>query len=106
MNTEFRNKFLNRYVDYAEKEITQESDSFNDAREKVNIMYPKAFELARTVVKRAYPSEDVRTCRTLKQKYGQPLDVVAKDKCFYFSYAKENLDEDENESDRKCQRTF
>ena len=46
MNTEFRNKFLNRYVDYAEKEITQESDSFNDAREKVDSLYPKAFELA------------------------------------------------------------
>ena len=91
MNTEFRNKFLNRYVDYAEKEITQESDAFNDAREKVDSIYPKAFELATKVVKRSYPEEDVATCRTLKQKYGQPLDVVAKDKCFYFSYAKENL---------------
>ena len=96
MNTEFRNKFLNRYVDYAEKEITQESDSFNDAREKVDSLYPKAFELATKVVKRSYPEEDVATCRTLKQKYGQPLDVVAKDKCFYFSYAKENPGEDED----------
>ena len=33
MNTEFRNKILNRYVEHAEKEITQESDSFNGARE-------------------------------------------------------------------------
>ena len=96
MNTEFRNKFLNRYVDYAEKEITQESDGFNDAREKVDSIYPKAFELAKAVVERAYPSEDVKTCRTLKQKYGSPLDVVAKDKCFYFSYAKENPGEDED----------
>ena len=96
MNTEFRNKFLNRYVDYAEKEITQESDSFNDAREKVDSLYPKAFELATKVVKRSYPEEDVATCRTLKQKYGQPLDVVAKDKCFYFSYAKENPEQDED----------
>ena len=96
MNTEFRNKFLNRYVDYAEKEITQESDAFNDAREKVDSLYPKAFELAKLVVERAYPEEDVLTCRSLKQKYGQPLDVVAKDKCFYFSYAKENPSEDED----------
>ncbi len=106
MNTEFRNKFLNRYVDYAEKEITQESDSFNDAREKVDSLYPKAFELATKVVKRSYPEEDVQTCRTLKQKYGQPLDVVAKDKCFYFSYAKENLNEDEDESDRNVSEHF
>ena len=106
MNTEFRNKFLNRYVDYAEKEITQESDNFNDAREKVDSLYPKAFELATTVVKRSYPEEDVATCRTLKQKYGSPLDVVAKDKCFYFSYAKENLNEDEDESDRNVSEHF
>ena len=106
MNTEFRNKFLNRYVDYAEKEITQESDSFNDAREKVDSLYPKAFELASAVVKRSYPEEDVATCRTLKQKYGQPLDVVAKDKCFYFSYAKENLNEDEDEDDRNISEHF
>ena len=106
MNTEFRNKFLNRYVDYAEKEITQESDSFNDAREKVDSLYPKAFELATKVVKRSYPEEDVATCRTLKQKYGSPLDVVAKDKCFYFSYAKENLNEDEDESDRNVSEHF
>ena len=106
MNTEFRNKILNRYIESAEKEITQESDGFNDAREKVDIMYPKAFELATAVVKRSYPEEDVATCRTLKQKYGQPLDVVAKDKCFYFSYAKENLNEDEDESDRDVSEHF
>ena len=106
MNTEFRNKFLNRYGDYAEKEITQESDNFNDAREKVDIMYPQAFELATKVVKRSYPDDDVQTCRTLKQKYGSPLDVVAKDKCFYFSYAKDELGEDEDESDRNVSEHF
>jgi len=91
MNTELRTKILNRYGESAEKEITQESDAFNGAREKVNIMYPKAFNLARLVVQRSYPEEDVATCKSLKQKYGQPLDVVAKDKCFYFSYAKDEL---------------
>ena len=96
MNTEFRNKILNQYGDYAEKEITQESDNFNDAREKVDIMYPKAFAVQKAVVERAYPKEDVLICRSLKQKYGAPLDVVAKDKCFYNSYAKENPGEDED----------
>jgi len=96
MNTEFRNKILNRYSESAEKEITQESDNFNGAREKVNELYPQAFRLATSVVERSYPSEDVATCRTLKQKYGSPLDVVAKDKCFYFSYAKTNPDVDED----------
>jgi len=96
MNTEFRNKILNRYSESAEKEITQESDNFNGAREKVDELYPKAFELAKQVVERAYIPEDVLNCRTLKKKYGDPLDVVAKDKCFYFSYARENPSEDED----------
>jgi len=98
MNTEFRNKILNRYVESAENEITQEKDAFNDAREKVDMMYPKAFELARIVVERAYIPKDVLNCRTLKKKYGEPLDVVAKDKCFHFSYARENPDEDEDKT--------
>jgi hypothetical protein len=88
MNTELRTKILNRYRESAEKENTQELESMKQAREQVDLAYPKTFELARQVVERSYPSEDVATCRTLKQKYGQPLDVVAKDKCFYFSYAK------------------
>ena len=106
MNTEFRNKILNRYVESAENEITQEKDAFNEAREKVDILYPQAFELAKQVVSRAYPEEDVNTCKTLKKKYGQPLDVVAKDKCFYFSYAKDQLEEDEDESDRNVSEHF
>jgi len=96
MNTELRTKILNRYRESAENENTQELESMKQAREQVDLAYPKTFELARQVVERAYPSEDVATCRTLKQKYGEPLDVVAKDKCFYFSYAKENPSEDED----------
>ena len=82
MNTEFRNKILNRYVESAENENTQEREAYLDAREKVDSIYPKAFELAKLVVGRSYPSDDVQTCKSLKAKYGQPLDVVAKDKCF------------------------
>jgi len=106
MNTEFRNKILNRYVESAEKESTQEREAYLGAREKVDEIYPQAFRLATDVVQNAYPLEDVQTCRSLKQKYGQPLDVVAKDKCFYFSYAKENLEEDEDENDRQVSEHF
>ena len=106
MNTEFRNKILNRYVDNAETENTQEREAYLDAREKVNELYPQAFRLAKSVVENAYPQEDVDTCKSLKAKYGQPLDVVAKDKCFYFSYAKDELEEDENEEDRNVSEHF
>ena len=106
MNTEFRNKILNRYVESAENENTQEREAYFGAREKVDELYPQAFELAKQVVSRSYPQEDVDTCKSLKQKYGQPLDVVAKDKCFYFSYAKDKLNKDENESDRNVSEHF
>jgi hypothetical protein len=106
MNTEFRNKILNRYVESAETETTQEQQAYLGAREKVNELYPQAFRLATDVVQRSYPEEDVATCKSLKQKYGEPLDVVAKDKCFYFSYAKDELEEDENEDDRNISEHF
>jgi len=106
MNTEFRNKILNRYVEHAETETTQEQQSFLQAREKVDQLYPQAFRLAEDVVSDAYPPEDVATCKMLKGKYGSPLDVVAKDKCFYFSYAKDELEEDENEDDRNISEHF
>jgi hypothetical protein len=106
MNTEFRNKILNRYVDNAETEHTQEREAFLQAREKVDELYPQAFRLATSVVENAYPQDDVATCKSLKAKYGSPLDVVAKDKCFYFSYAKENLEEDEDEDDRNVSEHF
>jgi len=106
MNTELRNKILNRYGESAENENTQENEARKQAREQVDLIYPKAFELATQVVARSYPPEDVATCRTLKQKYGEPLDVVAKDKCFYFSYAKEKLEQDEDEADRNISEHF
>ena len=106
MNTEFRNKILNRYVDHAEKENTQERESYLQSIEQVDVAYKNAFMLAELVVKRAYPKEDVDLCKSLKQKYGRPLDVVAKDKCFYFSYAKDELEDDENEDDRNVSEHF
>ena len=105
MNTEFRNKILNRYVDNAETENTQEREAYLDAREKVDQLYPQAFRLAQEVVGQAYPSDDVATCKSLKAKYGSPLDVVAKDKCFYFSYANQDYSE-EDDSEKEISEHF
>ena len=106
MNTEFRNKILNRYVESAEQENTQEREGYLQAREDVDKAYNIAFPVAQKVVSRSYPEEDVATCKSLKRKYGQPLDVVAKDKCFYFSYAKDQLEDDEDERDREVSEHF
>jgi hypothetical protein len=88
MNTEYRNKLFNRIKDVFEKEETQERQGFLEARENFENKQTTAFELARQVVERSYPMEDVNTLRQFKKKYGDPCDVVAKDKCFYFSHMK------------------
>jgi len=107
MNTEFRNKILNRYVESAEKENTQEKEAFLQAREDVDKAYAVAFPVAQQVMTRHFPKEDVDTCRALKRKYGSPLDVVAKDKCFHFAYVEDRpLQEDETESDLKKEEHF
>jgi hypothetical protein len=89
MNTEYRNKLFNRIKDVFEKEETQEQQAFLQARENFNESQKNTFELARQVVERSYPKEDVATLRTFKRKYGDPCDVVAKDKCFYFAHSED-----------------
>ena len=95
MNTEYRNKLYNRIKDVFEQEDTQERQAFLQAREEFNEGQKSTFELARGVVERSYPKEDVATLRHFKKKYGQPCDVVAKDKCFYFSHSEDVDDEGE-----------
>jgi len=95
MNTEYRNKFYNRIKDVFEKEQTQEQQAFMQAREDFNDQQKSGFELAKAVVERSYPKEDVDTLRIFKKKYGDPCDVVAKDKCFYFAHNEDVNDEGE-----------
>jgi hypothetical protein len=93
MNTEYRNKLYNKIKDVFEKENTQEQQAFLQSREVFNAYQRDTFNVARKVVERSYPTEDVATLRKFKKKYGDPCDVVAKDKCFYFAHS-EDVDED------------
>ncbi len=86
MNTELRNKLFNKIKNVFENEDTQEKEAFLQAREQVDSAYEGASILAKEVVERSYPPEDVSVLRTLKKKYGDPCDDVAKDKCFYFAH--------------------
>ena len=106
MNTELRNKLFNKIKHTFENEDTQEREAFLQAREEVDEQYATAHQLAKDVVERSYPTDDVATLRHFKKKYGDPCDVVAKDKCFYFSYAKDKLEEDEDERDRNISEHF
>jgi len=105
MNTELRNKLFNKIKNVFENEDTQEREAFLQAREDVDRQYVIASGLARQVVERAYPIDDVATLRTFKKKYGQPCDVVAKDKCFYFAH-NENVDEDNEQIETKSHFDF
>ena len=105
MNTEYRNKFYNRIKDVFEKEETQEQQAFFQSREDFNEKQKSAFEVARQIVERSYPKEDVATLRTFKKKYGDPCDVVAKDKCFYFAYT-DGKDDDGDYKETKSHFDF
>ena len=105
MNTEYRNKLYNRIKDVFEKEDTQERQAFMEARETFTETQGHAFDVARAVVERSYPSTDVATLRHFKKKYGDPCDVVAKDKCFYFAH-NEDYDEDDNQVETKSHFDF
>ena len=93
MNDEYRKKILNRYIEHAESEDTNERKAYLDVKADIHDLYADTFALAKEVVSRAYPQEDVELCQSLKKKYGTPLDVVAKDKCFYFAH-NEDVNED------------
>ena len=95
MNTELRNKLFNKIKHTFENEDTQERELYLQAREYVDEQYKSASALAKEVVSRSYPPEDVATLRHFKSKYGQPCDVVAKDKCFYFAHNEDTDDEGE-----------
>jgi hypothetical protein len=105
MNTELRNKLFNKIKNVFENEDTQEKEAYLQARESVDHHYKYASELAKLVVERSYPPEDVSVLRSFKKKYGQPCDVVAKDKCFYFAH-NEDLDEDGDIKETKSHFDF
>ena len=105
MNTELRNKLFNKIKSVFENEDTQEREAYLQARESVDHHYKYASELAKLVVERAYPTEDVATLRHFKKKYGNPCDVVAKDKCFYFAH-NEDLDDEGDTKETKSHFDF
>jgi len=105
MNTELRNKLFNKIKNVFENEDTQEREAFLRSREIFNTEQSYASTLAKAVVERAYPPEDVAVLRTFKKKYGDPCDVVAKDKCFYFAH-NEDLDDEGDAKETKSHFDF
>ena len=105
MNTELRNKLFGKIKNVFENEDTQEREGFLRSREIFNTEQSYASTLAKQVVERAYPPEDVEVLRTFKKKYGSPCDVVAKDKCFYFAH-NEGVDDEGQPTETKSHFDF
>ena len=105
MNTEIRNKLFGRIKNSFENESTQEREDYLQAREIVDVNYKISFAVAKEVIERAYPPEDVATLKVYKKKYGDAVDVVAKDKCFYFAH-NEAVDEDNEPTETKSHFDF
>ena len=105
MNTELRNKLFNKIKNVFENEDTQEREGYLRSREIFNTEQSYASTLAKAVVERAYPPEDVAVLRTFKKKYGSPCDVVAKDKCFYFAH-NEGVDDEGEPKETKSHFDF
>jgi len=105
MNTELRNKLFNKIKHTFENEATQEREAYLQSREYVDEQYITAHKLAKEVVARSYPPEDVAVLRTFKKKYGSPCDVVAKDKCFYFAH-QEGVDDEGEPKETKSHFDF
>jgi len=105
MNTELRNKLFNKIKHTFENEDTQEREAYLQSREYVDEQYITAHKLAKEVVERSYPVDDVATLRTFKKKYGSPCDVVAKDKCFYFAH-NEGVDDEGEPTETKSHFDF
>ena len=96
MNNEYRTKIKNSSRNSLENnKLNPRGENYFQQLEQVKIDYPKYFDTAKTVVKKAYPKEHCDTLQYFKELYGQPCDVVAKDSCYYFAFTdKENVDDD------------
>jgi hypothetical protein len=85
LNTDVRKKIGGLILSHFENEKTTELENFVSAKEDITTAYDRAFKIAKSVVARAYPKDDVATLQSFKKKYGNACDVVAKDSCFYFA---------------------
>ena len=97
LNTEYRNKIANRMRIHLEQEDTQEKSKYIELKANFKALQDKTWELAKQVVSRQYPKEDVEMAQYLQDKYAN-VNTIAKDSCFHFGYmkTKERVDSEGN----------
>ena len=96
LNQELRNKISSRWRVHSEQEETQEKDAFFQERESIKAKQDKAWDLARTIVRRHYTDSDVEKARYLQNKF-ENVDTIASDSCFHLGYMGQKEDRDDND---------
>jgi hypothetical protein len=89
LNTELRNKFFNRIKNHIENEDTQEKEAYLQARENVDKKYVEAFEIAKGIVERTYPTEDVEVLKQFKKSMAVLVMWLQKINAFILHTARE-----------------
>ena len=85
LNQEYRNKIANRMRVHLEQEDTVEKKEYDNLKADQIDLNDNAWALAKKIVRRAYPDEDVKLAQYLQNKY-QNVNTIAPDSCFHFHY--------------------
>jgi hypothetical protein len=96
LNQELRNKISSRWRIHAEQEETDEKEKYFKSRESIKPEQDKAWNLARTIVRRHYTDSDVEKARYLQNKF-ENVDTIASDSCFHLGYMGQKEDRDDND---------
>ena len=97
LNQEYRNKTGNRIKSHLFQEDTQEKRKYDELKAQQYDLNDKAWEVAKTIVRRHYTDDDVEKAYYLQNKF-ENVSTIAKDSCFHFHYlgTKETRDYDDN----------
>ena len=70
LNQEYRNKIANRMRVHLEQEDTVEKKEYDNLKADQIDLNDNAWALAKKIVRRAYPDEDVKLAQYLQNKFG------------------------------------
>ncbi len=85
LNQEYRNKCGNRIKAHLFQEDTQEKRKYEELKAEQYDLNDKAWDVAKTIVRRHYTDEDVEKAYYLQNKF-ENVSTIAKDSCFHFHY--------------------
>ena len=96
MNNEYRTKISNQVRNALDNDkLNSKREAYQTHLEYTRENYPIFFSEAKAIVQRSYPKEHCDTLKYFKNLYGNPCDVVADDKCYYFAYTDNDMSEEE-----------